>query len=310
MSHETLVECVMNISEGRDRALLDRLAGVVSADKECALLDVHRDADHHRSVFTFAGTPEAVLRRALALASVAVETLDLRRHKGVHPRIGVVDVVPFVPLAGVGLQECRDLAVTFGAGLAERFSVPVFLYGYVSGQAEYQELSALRRGGLAGLQARIDSGERLPEFGPRTLHPTAGAVAVGARRLMGAFNVMLQGGDAEAARELARRVREAHSGIPGVRALGWWLESRKAAQVSMNLLDLHQGGPLRVRRYLEERAGELQVNLAESEIVGLLPRAALPSAPAEELRLRGFHEGMVLETSLRETLGWEGTLEW
>ncbi|GAB4239596.1 MAG: glutamate formimidoyltransferase [Acidobacteriota bacterium] len=307
---QRLVECVMNVSEGRRPEVLNELARSVPAGPSCALLDVHADPDHHRSVFTLAGEPEAVLRAALDLASHVVGRIDLRRHEGVHPRVGAVDVVPFVPLSGCALDDCAELARRFGRAFAEATGVPVFLYGAAADVAGGRELPALRRGGLPGLAAALQRGTIRPDFGPPRLHPSAGAAAVGARPILGAFNVEVEKGGVAAARFLARLVREQAGGLRGVRALGLELASRGVAQVSMNLVEMHVSPPATVRAFLAARAAEVGAVLGRSEVVGLLPRGALPADPAAELVIPDWSEDKVLEVRLEKLLAWEGGLEW
>lgn len=305
-----LVECVMNVSEGRRPDLLQELARAVPSGPSCALLDVHADFDHHRAVFTLAGEPDDVLQAALALASRAAASIDLAQHQGVHPRLGAVDVVPFVPLAGCSLADCAELARRFGRAFAAATGIPVFLYGAAAQSLARRELPALRRGGLPALGAALAEGRMRPDFGPPALHPNAGAAVVGARPILGAFNVELAAGGLEQARALARMVREANGGLPGVRALGLVLPSRGIAQVSMNLLDMRLSPPGAVRAYLAARAGEVGAILGRSEIVGLLPREALPEDPAAELVIPDWNEDQILEVRLEKLLGWKGVLHW
>ncbi|MFZ0428005.1 MAG: glutamate formimidoyltransferase [Acidobacteriota bacterium] len=301
-----LVECVLNVSEGRDRDRIDQIAGVLRGHAACALLDVHSDWDHHRSVLTVAGEPRAVLERVLDACRIAVERIDLRLHHGVHPRIGAVDVVPFIPLQGLTLSECADLAREFARRIAAELDLPVFLYEEASAGPHRITLPELRRGGLEALFGPDAGGCRLrPDFGPPTPHATAGAVAVGARAILVAFNVLLATSQASLAREIARRIRQSNGGLPAVRALGLLLESRRQAQVSMNLIDYHITPPLRVVEAIRRECDRLGIGIDSSELVGLAPRAALPADPAGELLLKCFGPCRVLEARIFEELGVE-----
>ena len=288
---------VPNLSEGRDEGRIGALVRAVGG----ALLDRHSDASHHRTVLTLAGSPEALREAALRLFRTALDELDLRRHRGEHPRIGALDVLPVVPLPGAAMGDAAALARRLGEEIAETPAggIPVFLYGAAGGGAELPEI---RRGGLGGLAARLADGRIEPDFGPRRLHPTAGAVAVGARPPLIAFNVDLDTDRAATARRIAARVREsAPGGLPAVRALG--VRNRGRAQVSMNLLDFRRTSLTdafdRVRREAEQAGAAV----AGSEIVGLPPEAALGPDAAADLRLAA--PPRALETAL-EAAGFDG----
>lgn len=293
---------VPNLSEGRDEGRIGALVRAVGG----ALLDRHSDASHHRTVLTLAGSPEALREAALRLFRAALDELDLRRHRGEHPRIGALDVLPVVPLPGAAMGDAAALARRLGEEIAETPAggIPVFLYGAAGGYGaagadgapgRRAELPEIRRGGLGGLAARLADGRIEPDFGPRRLHPTAGAVAVGARPPLIAFNVDLDTDRAATARRIAARVREsAPGGLPAVRALG--VRNRGRAQVSMNLLDFRRTSLTdafdRVRREAEQAGAAV----AGSEIVGLPPEAALGPDAAADLRLAA--PPRALETAL------------
>jgi len=262
------------------------------------LLDTHQDADHHRSVFTFAGSPDQLLASLLDLAAVAFERIDLRTHQGVHPRIGALDVVPFVPLTGATTTECVEVAQETGRRLAETFDLPVFLYADAATVPERRNLADLRRGGLTGLADRMRRSCWHPDFGPSRLHPSAGAVAVGARPPLVAFNVVLDAEDLSVARSIAAEVRAANGGPPGVKALGLRLESRGQVQVSMNLCDIERTSILQVFEAVADAAVRRGVLVAESEIVGLAPRHALRGATECSLRFAGRLTDHTLENRL------------
>jgi glutamate formiminotransferase len=292
-----VIECVPNISEGRDRAAIDAMADAVAASG-CRVLDLHVDPDHHRSVVTFVGEEDEVFRGALALAREATVRIDLRVQQGVHPRMGAVDVIPFVPLQGATMADCVRLARRVGRAIGEWLEVPVFLYEAAATSETRRNLATIRRGQFEGLVTKLDQAEWAPDFGPRTLHPTAGAVAVGARGFLVAFNVVLGTGNLSLARGIAGTIREANGGMKGVKALGLVLASRELVQVSMNLTDIGATSLLAAYECVEREAAARGVSVVESEIVGLVPRAAVGGATTENLRLNRDLEGVVLENRL------------
>lgn len=302
-----LAECALNISEGRDLACIDRICSAAGKTPGCHLLDVHSDWDHHRSVLTLVGEPDALLEGVHSASRCAVEWIDLRKHRGVHPRIGAVDVVPFIPLAGLTLNDCAVLARDFARRIAEELGLPVFLYEKASPGPEPLSLPQIRRGGLERLFGPVTSGapRRRPDFGPEVPHETAGAVAVGAREILIAFNVLLSTPEAAVARSIARRIRESNGGLEAVRALGLYLESCNRAQISMNLTDYRRTSPLHAVEAIRREAGLQATGIAESELVGLAPRASLPPDPAAELFLSDFGSERILEVRVREEAGVE-----
>jgi len=276
----------MNISEGRDNSFLFELSRIIGSVPDCFLLSCSSDPDHHRSVFTFAGDPEAVSRAAWEACRESASRLDIRSHQGAHPRIGVVDVVPFVPLNNGGLDECTRRAHRLGKRIGAELEIPVFMYGAAARIPERESLAELRRGGLKGAAARIR--KLPPDYGPARLHPSAGAASVGARGYLIAYNINLASSDLEAARDIARRIRESNGGLPCVKALGLLLKSRNQAQVSMNLTDFHRTSIRTAFDTVAAMAGEKQISIAESEIVGHVPRKALDEEDVEHLRLEDF----------------------
>ncbi len=289
-----MIECVPNLSEGRDAAAI---AGMAAAARSTGarLLDVHSDGDHNRSVFTLVGTAPEIERAAVTLAREAVARIDLREHTGVHPRIGAIDVVPFVPLGGSSMDECVGLARRSGARIADETGVPVFLYGMAATSPVRSTLATLRRGGLDGLRERIGREGWVPDFGPPILHPTAGAIAVGARRLLVAYNVCLESRDLDLGRRIASATREADGGLRGVQALTFFLERRGCVQISMNLTDIESTSVLAAFRRVSDLAAADGVRVGSSEIVGLAPRRALVGASTENLRLADRLEDHILE---------------
>jgi glutamate formiminotransferase / 5-formyltetrahydrofolate cyclo-ligase len=283
---EPLLECVPNVSEGTDRAILGRLGDAV-AETGARLVDVHADPDHHRAVFTVLGPAPAVEAAALALGRATVDLVDVRRHVGVHPRIGALDVLPFVPLGGLPMAEAVAAAHRVGRRFAEACDVPVFFYEAAALVPERRPLPAVRAGGFERLAARFAGGER-PDAGPAHPHPSAGATAVGARRFLIAFNAVLDTAEAGVARAIAAAIRQtAPGGLPGVRALGLPLPSRGLAQVSMNLLDYRRTPPRRVVERLEaEAAARAGVRIIEYELVGCAPADAFAGIAGSVARLQ------------------------
>lgn len=294
MSEPPLLLIVPNVSEGRDEATIADLA---QAFAPARLLDVHSDPDHHRSVFTLAARQGEVAQALLAGARAARERIDLRRHGGRHPRVGALDVAPVVHLGDADRGAACAEALTAAATIGDELELPVFLYGALATRPEHRERADIRRGGPGTLMTRMTGGELVPDFGPAAPHPSAGAVLVTARPPLVAFNVDLDSGDAELAQRIAARVREAGGGLPGVRAIGLALPHRGRAQVSTNVHD-HRAAPL-AEIVAAVRA---EAPVAEAEIVGLVPAAALEGFPADVL-LRGFDpERHVIERALA-TLG-------
>ena len=288
------LESVPNFSEGRDRATLDALAEAL--DGSATLLDVHSDADHNRSVFTLVGDEAGLVNALLAGIACARERIDLREHEGAHPRIGAADVVPLVPISPDDMPRARAAGTEVAGRIGDELGLPVFLYGEL---APGRGPAFFRRGGPAELQRRIDAGEVRPDFGPSQLHESAGAVLVGARRPLIAFNVNLHG-ELEAAREVAAVVREKDGGFPGVRALGLDLPSAGLVQVSMNVEDWEAAALHDIVARVEREASSRGATVVGSELVGLMPAGAAAAAAGAMLRIEGFDSSRVLELRLLE----------
>jgi len=298
-----LVECVPNVSEGRDRAVVERLAAAVRSVAGVRLMNVHMDPDHHRSVLSFLGPPAAVEAAALALAAAVVDAIDMRGHRGAHPRIGALDVVPFVPLVDVSMEETVALARRVGARIAERHRLPVYYYGHAATRATRRSLRELRHGQYEGLAARLETPDGQPDDGPARFDPRSGAVLVGARDILVAFNVWLETGDLHAARAIAAAVRESGGGLPAVQAMGVMLASRGIAQVSMNLLDYRKTPiPAAFDRVVEE-AARRRLAVRRGELVGLAPRAAFAGRSPASVGLVEFTPDLLLDTHLGDLLG-------
>ncbi|HZT17480.1 MAG TPA: glutamate formimidoyltransferase [Gaiellaceae bacterium] len=286
------LESVPNFSEGRDRRTIDAIAAALAA--RARLLDVHADADHNRSVFTVVGAEAELADALVAAVAVAVERIDLRRHEGAHPRIGAADVVPLVPIRPEDMPRARAAAHVVGERIAGELGLPVFVYEPpVRGPAFY------RRGGVETLAARLAAGELAPDYGPPSLHRSAGGVILGARRPLIAFNVNLRG-DLEAARAIASVVRESGGGFPGVRALGLELPSAGLVQVSMNVEDWEAAALHEIVGRIRDEASARGAEVAGSELVGLMPAGAAATAAGAALGIDGFDESRLLELRLLE----------
>lgn len=292
-----LVECVPNISEARRPRVIEAGTAAVVASGAW-LLDRHSDADHNRSVFTLAGTADAVSAAAHALANVAIASIDLRAQHGVHPRIGAIDVVPFVPIEDISMDQCVLLARTFAAKLSERHGVPVFLYEAAATAPHRQRLEAIRRGGLPALAARMSDPAWTPDFGPARPHLTAGVTVVGARMPLVAYNINLDTDRLDVATAIARVIRESSGGLPCVKALGLPIGHRGIVQVSMNLTNFHVTSMRTVFEAVSREAAARGTGVLDSEIVGLVPAAALTDADALDLRVRGYDGSQILERRL------------
>jgi glutamate formiminotransferase len=281
---------------------VDAIVAAIRSVPGVVLLGREMDADHNRSVITFAGPPQAVAEAALCGVERAVALIDLNRHTGVHPRIGAADVVPFVPVEGVVLEDCARLAHWAGAEIWRRFGVPVYFYAAAALRPERVNLENVRRGRFEGLRDEIRvNPDRLPDVGEARLHPTAGATAVGARKFLIAYNINLSTPDVQIARRIARKIRTSSGGLPSVKAMGVFLASRGLAQVSMNLTDFEQTPVRVVFDAVRAEAAREGVEIASSEIVGLVPRKAIAPADVSYLKIENFHPELILENRLAQT---------
>lgn len=295
------IECVPNFSEGRDAGKVQAILAAVLDGANVTCLDVTMDSDHNRSVMTLVGTPEGVSEAALRGIGRAGAVIDLNHHAGVHPRIGATDVVPFVPLDGACLETCIEIAGRVAEQAWTRFHIPSYLYAAAARCPDRRKLEAVRKGQFEGLReaARTDP-DRKPDFGGAALHPTAGATAVGARNFLIACNINLNVPDASIAQQVARKVRESSGGLPGVKAMGLFLQSKNLAQVSLNVMDFAAAPLGAVFDAAAREAAALGAAVVESELIGLVPQAALEGAPLEKMRIRGFNPGMILENRLEQ----------
>lgn len=318
---DRLVESVPNVSEGRRPEVVDRLAAAIAADPAVHLLDRTSDASHHRSVFTLAGPAAAVVDALDRLVGAAIRDIDMDAHSGEHPRIGAVDVIPFVPLGETTMAEAVEIARWFGERLAMAHDLPVYFYAEAATRGDRVKLAEVRRGQYEGLKAEIGQRGREPDVGPARMHPSAGAVAVGARPFLIAYNINLASSDVELAKRIARRVRESGGGLPKVQGNGFFIDELDRAQVSMNVLDFRTTPLWRVWETVRAEAAEDGIELHESELIGLAPLAAFldvadragadPDDPIETrlaaaaafLKLRDFSPLQALELRLEAARG-------
>ncbi len=294
---EPILECVPNFSEGRDKTVLDRLAASFSVPG-VTLLDVSADADHNRSVFTVIGSQSGLFDAVLTAIGTAVETIDMQKHSGQHPRMGAADVVPFIPVRGATLSDADALAKRVAAAAAERYALPIFLYERSAASPRRENLADVRKGQFEGMAAKLALPEWKPDFGPAAPHPTAGVTAVGARMPLIAYNVNLSTDRVELANDIAKKLRHLNGGFRFVKAMGVYLADRKCAQVSMNLTNYQGTSIYRVLETIRMEAARYGVSVTGSEIVGLTPAEALLDSAAYYLQLEGFSASQVLEMRL------------
>lgn len=295
---ERLVECVPNFSEGRRKEIIEAIVQAIAEGGKVWILDVESDEDHNRSVVTFVGEPEAVEEAAFQAIKKAAELIDMDQHRGQHPRIGATDVVPFVPLRGVTMEECVALAKRLGEKVGRELGIPVYLYGEAATRPERQDLAYIRRGEYEGLKETIATDpDRTPDFGPAALGK-AGATAIGARPPLIAFNIYLNTDDVKIAQKIAKSVRHSSGGFRYVKALGLLVKGR--AQVSMNLTDYRQTPIHRVMELIRREAARYGLTVVSSEVVGLIPEDALLDAAIYYLQLDGFSKEQILEKKLEK----------
>ena len=296
-----LVECVPNFSEGRRPEVIEAIAAEVTMVPNVKLLDVKPDASHNRVVVTFVGEPEAVKRAAFNACKKAAELIDMEKHKGEHPRIGATDVIPFIPVKDITMEECIQLADELAREIAEKLAIPVYLYEEAAKIPGRKALPDIRKGQYEGLKTEIEKPERRPDYGPAKMHPSAGATVVGARQFLIAYNINLDTSDVHIAKKIANCIREAKGGYKYVRAMGVSVQvgDRDIAQVTINMVN-YQGTPLfRVFETVKSEAARYGVNVIGSEIIGLTPLQALLDVAEFYLRLDGFDRKQVLEDNLQ-----------
>ena len=295
-----IIECVPNISEGRRGEVVQAAVTALKQAPGVRVLDVQSDQDHNRSVLTLAGDEGSLPAALLGLYEVATARIDLRAHQGEHPRLGAVDVVPFIPIEGATMADCVALARQVGGAVAERFGIPVFLYEDAASAPHRRNLEDIRRGQFEGLAEKMKDPAWAPDFGPPAPHPSAGASVVGARMPLIAYNINLGTPDLEVAKRIAKAIRASSGGYRYVKAMGVMLERRKAAQVSINITDYKKTPLHRVFETVRSEAARYGVTVIGSEIVGLVPAEALIDAADHFLRLEGFDPQQVLERKIRQ----------
>jgi glutamate formiminotransferase/glutamate formiminotransferase/formiminotetrahydrofolate cyclodeaminase len=296
---QRLVECVPNFSEGRKHETVRRIAEAIAAVETACVLDMHIDPDHNRSVITFVASPENVVEAAVRAVKRASELIDMRTHQGEHPRLGATDVLPFVPVQGVTMDDCIRLAHQAGARIARELSIPVYYYEKAALRADRVNLEDVRRGALELLREQIITNpERAPDEGASVVHETAGAIAVGARPFLIAFNVVLRSDDIAIARQIAKAIRARNGGLPFVKALGFRLPTRSFVQVSMNLVNYEITGMDVAYEAIRREADALGVEIHSAEIVGLVPRNALNRKAEYFAKLENFSEATILENQI------------
>lgn len=285
----SIVECVPNFSEGRRPEVVDAIVAELASAPGVRVIDRSMDSGHNRAVVTFVGSDREVGEAAFRAIRAAARLIDLREHSGEHPRIGATDVVPFVPIADVTLERCVEIAHSLGERVARELAIPVYFYEAAALSPARKNLPDVRNIGFEKLSAAVASDPaRAPDRGPARLHPSAGATVIGARRFLIAFNVNLETADVQVAKDIAKKIREKDGGLPGIKAMGFFLDDLKCAQVSMNVCDFERTGLARVFDEIARLARERGVAIRESELVGLAPRAALGGSTAAHVRLRGF----------------------
>jgi len=298
---DSIIECVPNISEGRRREVVEDVAAAVAGPGR-QVIDLSLDPDHNRSVITIVGEPDGLAEGVLSLVRRAVERIDLREHHGEHPRMGAVDVIPFIPVRGATMDDCVRLSRTIGKRIAEEIDLPVYLYERSATNAARRNLATIRKGEFEGFAAKIALPEWEPDFGPKEIHPSAGVVAVGAREFLIAYNINLATSDLAVAKEIASAVRSSSGGLRYVKALGFPLAEKRIVQVSMNLTNFKKTPILRVFDLVKREAERRGVLVAGSEIVGTLPRQALYDVASAALQIEGFSSQLVLEERIENAL--------
>jgi len=295
-----LVECVPNFSEGRNSETVAALARAIETIETACVLDSHIDQDHNRSVITFVASPEKIVEAALRAVALAAELIDMRQHTGVHPRLGATDVLPFVPVRGVSMDECVALAHKAGARIWKELAIPVYFYERAALRPDRVNLEDVRRKGFEQLRDEIGSiAERAPDIGEAQVHESAGAIAIGARPFLIAFNINLRSDDLSVAQQIARAVRARHGGLPFLKALGFHLGTRGLVQVSMNLVNFETTGLAHAYNAVRQEAERLGVEIAGTEIVGLVPEAALDSRAEYFSLLENFDADAVIEHRIK-----------
>jgi len=296
-----LVECIPNFSEGRNSKVVDKIVEEIIKVDGVTLLDRESDPDHNRSVITFIGEPEAVKKAAFAASAKATELIDMNKHKGEHPRIGATDVIPFVPISDIKMNECVKLAKELGQEISTKLKIPVYLYAEAATRPDRISLPNIRKGEYEGLKEVIKTNpEKKPDFGLSEMHPTAGATAVGARYPLIAFNVNLNTNNLKIAEDIARKIRESSGGFKAIQAKGFDIKERGIVQVSMNLLNYEVTSMFEVFNAIKEEAEKQGIEIVGSEVIGLVPMDVLIDVAENYLKIENFKKDQILERRLKE----------
>lgn len=295
---QPIVQSAVNFSEGRRREVIDEIVAAVRNTPGVSILDLSFDYDHNRCVLTFAGAPQEVGEAAFRLAENAARLIDMEQHKGGHPRMGATDVIPFIPVSGTDMAQCVELARSVGRRIGDELQIPVYLYEEAATVPERKNLAHVRSGEFEGLKELIKQPERAPDFGPQRMHPKAGAVAVGARRPLVAYNVNLNTADMKIARKIANAVREKTGGLKNVRAIALYLQERNQVQVSMNLVNCEETPIYRVVELIKAEASRYGASITDTEIVGLCPQDYLLEAVRYYLQMHTFSADQVTENKI------------
>jgi glutamate formiminotransferase len=297
-----LIECVPNFSEGRRGEIIEEIVAPFQGRKGCALFDYRADKDHNRLVVSVVGEPEAIQEALLEAAKIAISYIDLEHHQGSHPRIGAVDVIPFVPLQNIAMEDCVKLAREFGRRYYQETGVPVYFYDEAALRPERSNLEVIRKGQYEALKEEVKNPERHPDVGRPQLHPSAGATVIGARRFLIAFNVNLGTDDVRIAKEIAKVVRASGGGLGHVKSIGLSLDERKLVQVSINVVDYEKNALYRILELIRMEAKRWGVPVEETEIYGMIPAAALLDSVSYYMQIRDFNHNQVIELRLLEML--------
>jgi glutamate formiminotransferase len=300
-----LIECVPNYSEGRRPEVIEAIVEPFRRRPGCILLDYRADQDHNRLVVSLVGQPEPIEAALIESAAVALEHIDLRKHRGGHPRIGAVDVIPFIPIQNIDMKACVQIARQFGRHFYKKTGVPVYFYEEAASRPERRNLEVIRKGQFEALKTEISRPERHPDIGQHKVHPKAGATIIGARRFLIAFNVNLGTSDLKVAKEIAKAVRSSSGGLCHVKGIGLALEERGLTQVSMNIVDYEKNALYRVVEMIRMEAGRWGVSVVETEVYGMVPAAALLDSLVYYMQLAGFEQKQVLELALLDHLSKE-----
>jgi glutamate formiminotransferase len=295
-----IIECVPNFSEGRNKESIEAIVAPFRKRKGCVLLDYRADKDHNRLVVSLVGEPDPIQEAILDAAKVAVERIDMERHEGAHPRIGAIDVIPFIPLRNIGMNQVVEISHTFGRRYYEETRIPVYYYEEAAIRPERRLLEVIRRGQYETLKKEIQGPERHPDVGEPTLHPRAGATVIGARKFLIAFNVNLATSDICVAKEIAKTIRASSGGLSSIKAIGLSLKERSLVQVSINVVDYEKNALYRILELIRMEAKRWGVDIAETEVYGMIPAAALLDSAAYYLQTREFNANQVIELALLE----------